>query len=634
MSKLDQAVLLIADSQISSLAVLRNSLAAAAPSAHILSADTGRSALDQARSAKPQVVVADMRLNDMSGLKLLLKMKAKHPEALTIMMSECGSQEARKMCLEAGVDFFFEKPVDVNRLTGMLGTAPTEEASVFRGTLDNLSVPDVLQLIICRPSPMLMRVDSPRGSGGIEIEEGRVIHARANGLVGENAFYELVGWTEGHFEVVDVVCAEERTIALPLPQLLLKAATRSPVEQDIIREAGELLQEVHEPFFPPEEQAPDVSHVWAPMANYTRPQVQRTRRQPTYTVDTVRPNLPSMNAFKYQEDEPISALRLRKTSRPTARFTPDSAPQPPQMRGSGRRGASARPRRRSVAPAGRRVLLASVAAVLMLFVGVRYSGIMSSEYGREVMPVLDTMFREFLPKKDAGQATNSIQASQSYADGTIRITDRNLKPGANQSSLVADGVGPNGVSAKAAKAYGVSLSSNADLAGSANVIGVNSALYTRLGLEQNPWVEVIGPTGKRIGAMAIDAGNSRTPIVVGQDMYDTLSHKRVDLTHVKLQKVRWVRTSTETALSFQSSQSLPGQYCEYWYSIGISLGSMRSMGLTPGMSAVVRGPAGYQSVRVQLVDRGHGNEIWLSQPVRDAVGASSEDVQIKLFPKT
>ncbi len=42
----------------------------------------------------------------------------------------------------------------------------------------------------------------------------------------------------------------------------------------------------------------------------------------------------------------------------------------------------------------------------------------------------------------------------------------------------------------------------------------------------------------------------------------------------------------------------------------------------------------YMMARVQLVDRGHGKEIWLSQPVRDAVGASSEDVQIKLFPKT
>jgi hypothetical protein len=275
-----------------------------------------------------------------------------------------------------------------------------------------------------------------------------------------------------------------------------------------------------------------------------------------------------------------------------------------------------------------------VAAVLTLIVGVQYSGVLSSQYGREVMPVLDTMFREFLPGKDVGKANDSIQASQSYSDGSIRITDRNLKPGGSRSATLTNVPGLHGTALKTAVSYEVSLSSDQNLAGSANVIGVSQALYTRLGLEQNPWVEIIGPTGKRVGAMAIEAGNSRTPIVVGQDMYDTLSHKRVDLTHVKLRKVSWVRSGPESTLTFQTAQSLPGQYCEYWYSVGISLDAMLSMGFTPGTSAVVRGPSGYQSVRVQLVDRGQGSEIWLSQPVRDAVGASSEDVQIKLFPKT
>jgi hypothetical protein len=53
----------------------------------------------------------------------------------------------------------------------------------------------------------------------------------------------------------------------------------------------------------------------------------------------------------------------------------------------------------------------------------------------------------------------------------------------------------------------------------------------------------------------------------------------------------------------------------------VSLEALKRIGLTPGSHAVVRGPSGYQSVRVQLVDRGNDQEIWLSQPVRDSIGA-------------
>ena len=49
-------------------------------------------------------------------MKLLFRIKAANPAVITVMMSDCGSHDARKMCLDAGVDFFLEKPVDFGTL--------------------------------------------------------------------------------------------------------------------------------------------------------------------------------------------------------------------------------------------------------------------------------------------------------------------------------------------------------------------------------------------------------------------------------------------------------------------------------------------------------------------------------------
>lgn len=615
----DQPVILIADSQIGALSQIKDSLSRELPGHRVITSDAGRTAMDILKRSEPSLVLADMRLSDMSGLKLLLKAKALCPGVVTIMTSDCGSQEARRMCLEAGVDFFMEKPIDVHRLTGLLGLESPDATSVFRGTLDNLGVPDVLQLILCRPSPMLMRLDSPHGAGGIEIENGNVIHARANGQVGEEAFYELVGWNEGNFEVVDVVCSEERTIALPLSQLLLKAAARDECGEDL-KAAGETIQENVEPFFSEDQQAPDVGHVWAPMANYTRPQAARGRRQAGYSVETVRPDLPPIRAFRPRM-ETSQPLRVQHREPPSPRFEPVKA-QPVRRRRRGRGPSSLRTGRRSVAPVGRRVLLASMAAALVVLVVARESGFLSSQYGRDMVPFLDEFIQEFIPGAATAPEQGAIRASPMYMEESPRIGDEHVQRTARKQ-----------ISAPV-MVYDVAVSADERLVGTPNALGVSEDVYKRHRFDLNPWVEVIGPTGKRVGAMVLAMPNSRSPILLNQSMYDTLSHRRLELEQVRLRKVQWTSASRVPSVAFQKSPSLPNAYCEYYSSVGVGLESMLSLGLTPGAHAVVRGPRGNTTVRVQLVDRGESDEIWLSQPVREAIGGEGEIGTVKLFPKT
>ena len=633
MNKTRNTTILIADSQVGALSQTRASLAREAPDWKVISADAGHRAVELAEHNPPDVILSDMRLSDMSGLKLLLRIKSVNPSVITIMMSDCGSNDARKMCLDAGVDFFLEKPVDVKRFIGMLGGEKTESDAVFRGSLENLSVPDVLQLVCCRSNPMRLKIDSPSGDALIEIDDGQVIHARANGAVGEAGVYEVSQWRTGKVEVTDIESVRERTISLPLSQLLLNAVAHcdSQSEEPGVPEAASLPQIKRDEasFFPEEDTTNDVSHVfWAPMARYTRPDARPTSSTRSGTREIVPHDIPALRGHR-ESDTSTESVKLRFKKR-----EPD-----PVMRVRFR--SQAEPRRsrwRSFAPAVRRVAIASVVAVFLLFVGVRYSGVMSTQYGRDAAPVLDNLVREFVPMAPKYVEGQQVLPSASYSNGLLPDQTPNTgeRTFAAEDPLHPDmisGIRPSSAAKAQPISLEVSISRNEKLS-SGNSVGVSPHLYEKLNLAQNPWVEMIGVSGKHIGAFAVKIDSALTPVLLTESMHDALAQDGVELTQIRFRPVQWVRNATEKSLSFEGATNLPGQHCEYWYSVGVSLDALRSVGLTPGSSAVVRGPTGYQSVRVQLIDRGETEEIWLSQPVRESIGAEGETDLIKLFPKT
>lgn len=632
MKKTRNTTILIADSQVGALSQTRANLAQEVPDWKVISADAGNRAVELAEHNPPDVILSDMRLSDMSGLKLLFRIKAANPAVITVMMSDCGSHDARKMCLDAGVDFFLEKPVDAQRLIGMLGGDQTESDAVFRGSLENLSVPDVLQLVCCRPNPMRLKIDSPTGDAVIEINDGQVIHARANGAVGEAGVYEVSQWRVGKFEVTDIDAVKERTISLPLSQLLLNAVScgQSPPVQAGVPESASLPQVESDEasFFPAEDTANDVSRVWAPMARYTRPDSRSTSSRRSGTREIVPHDIPALRGHRESEAdrEPVKLRFKKREPDPVMRVRFRSQAEP------------RRTRQRSFAPAARRVAIASVAALFLLFVGIRYSGVMSTQYGSDVAPVPDNLVREFVPMVPKFVEGQQVRPSVSYQNRLLPSQTPNTGgPGnAADNSLHPDlisGIRPSSAAEAQPVPLNVSISRNEALM-SGNSVGISPHIYEKLDLAQSPWVEVIGVGGKHIGAFAVEIESAQAPVLLSQSMHDALSQDGVELTQVRLRPVQWIQKATEKSLSFWGSNNLPGQHCQYWYSVGVSLDALRSIGLTPGSHAVVRGPTGYQSVRVQLVDRGETKNIWLSEPVREKIGAEGEIDLIKLFPKT
>ena len=109
-------------------------------------------------------------------------------------------------------------------------TQPHADAG-FAGTLKNIQLNDLIQMCCLSASSLCMRVAKDERLGTIFIVDGEIVHAACEDLVGEEAFYRILGWQTGSFESIEVSTTPERTIHQNYHFLIMEAARRVD-EQD------------------------------------------------------------------------------------------------------------------------------------------------------------------------------------------------------------------------------------------------------------------------------------------------------------------------------------------------------------------------------------------------------------------
>jgi len=96
----------------------------------------------------------------------------------------------------------------------------------FQGSLEELPLPDVIQLVAASGMTGKFSVSSRLGEGEIFLRDGEIIHSTAGPLTGEEAFYELATWQEGEFAFTPGDSAPDATIKKSNTNLLMQAAQR------------------------------------------------------------------------------------------------------------------------------------------------------------------------------------------------------------------------------------------------------------------------------------------------------------------------------------------------------------------------------------------------------------------------
>ncbi len=96
----------------------------------------------------------------------------------------------------------------------------------FQGSLSELPLPDVIQLVSSSGKTGCFHLTDGDIKGQIYIHEGRIVHAQVEDLSGEEAVYQLAIWSRGEFFFETGAAVAANTISKTNTNLLMEAARR------------------------------------------------------------------------------------------------------------------------------------------------------------------------------------------------------------------------------------------------------------------------------------------------------------------------------------------------------------------------------------------------------------------------
>jgi len=96
----------------------------------------------------------------------------------------------------------------------------------LEGNLEDFELTDVFQLIQLGAKDGSLRIQTPSDVGVVYFKDGMVVHAKTNNLIGEQAIDSILQWRRGRFVFRPGEETLEKTVELPIQQVILDAARR------------------------------------------------------------------------------------------------------------------------------------------------------------------------------------------------------------------------------------------------------------------------------------------------------------------------------------------------------------------------------------------------------------------------
>lgn len=208
----------------------------------------GRDAYRRALEAPPDLLITDIMMPELDGWQLVQSLRLQPQLALVpvVFLTGLGSRDDRIKGFRLGADQYIAKPFDVvelgERVTAALERSKAIQRSVahlsgdrpsdaaVRGDLSQIGAASMLQLLELDRRSGLFEVQREGRHARVELRNGQVIRARflaePGTAVNAECVYEIVGWSEGRFElhVGELDCGDE--LGMSTSQLLLEGARR------------------------------------------------------------------------------------------------------------------------------------------------------------------------------------------------------------------------------------------------------------------------------------------------------------------------------------------------------------------------------------------------------------------------
>ncbi len=197
-------------------------------------AHTSDQALLHLKSGDFEIVVSEIDLKPDDGFRLLAEAR-KHEWGQKLpwifVTARSGSADARKG-FELGAADFMTKPVSADLLVAKLKQIMEREAvgrgasRGVSGSLTEMGLPDMVQVLWHGRKSGSLKIRSAKSTGEIHFVQGMIFNAMWGNLRGEEAFYAMLGLSEGTFALDPNFTADSQVIQASPEALLLEGMRR------------------------------------------------------------------------------------------------------------------------------------------------------------------------------------------------------------------------------------------------------------------------------------------------------------------------------------------------------------------------------------------------------------------------
>lgn len=200
----------------------------------LICVNSGQEAVEVLNQLPFDLVITDVRMPEVSGLDLLVEVKRQYPQTKVIIMTAYGTSDVQQEAADRGCFEYIEKPFEINELRQLILDALRKKKG-FEGSVSDFQLSDIIQLNCLGRLTSALRVNCDGESGMIFFQEGNIVHSHTRNLQGESAFYHIMSWQGGEFEVLRNQPPPVETITKGWQSLLLESLRRIDENSDLAR---------------------------------------------------------------------------------------------------------------------------------------------------------------------------------------------------------------------------------------------------------------------------------------------------------------------------------------------------------------------------------------------------------------
>lgn len=200
-------------------------------------APDGERALEVALAKRPWLILTDVSMPRVNGLELCRRVRAHSLIRHTplIFLSGWDDYKDRYRGLEAGADEYLSKDTSLRELLIRIQLVLKRYADMgnrawrgpgMEGRIELIGVPSLLQMCHMGGLTGVLSAGSGPRTAEVRFREGEVVGVLSGGLAGEEAFYDLLSWPEGHFSFAPGDPGPGPAVGESFSQLLLEGCRR------------------------------------------------------------------------------------------------------------------------------------------------------------------------------------------------------------------------------------------------------------------------------------------------------------------------------------------------------------------------------------------------------------------------